>query len=115
MSSEETKADSEEQQKHPLIDKHLSIITKAGARYEGTLVDVDKVKKTMSLKQVKNMGTEGRRGGENELPPTDNILGMVKFRVELIQSFNIVPEEEEQEDEEDQEELDPAIIECETE
>jgi len=44
----------------------------------------------MSLKNVKNMGTEGRRDGDNELQPTENVLGMVKFRVDLIKTFEII-------------------------
>jgi len=36
------------------------------------------------------MGTEGRRDGENELAATDTILGQVKFRVDMIKTFNIV-------------------------
>ena len=57
---------------------------------------MDKVKKTMSLKDVKNMGTEGRRNGVNELPASENILGMVKFRVDLVKTFKIIekPQEE---------------------
>ena len=58
----------------------------------------------MSLKHVKSMGTEGRRNGENEIPPNDAILGMVKFKVELIEKFDIVPDENAPEE-------DPAIIE----
>lgn len=42
------------------------------------------------------MGTEGRRNGVNEIPPSDAVLGMVKFKVELIQEFNIIKPEEEQ-------------------
>jgi hypothetical protein len=59
-------------------------------RYEGTLIDVDREKKIMSLKNVSQKGTEGRRNGENEIPPNDTILGMVKFKVELIKEFNII-------------------------
>ena len=61
----------------------------------------------MSLKNVRNFGTEGRRGGENELPPGEGVLGLVKFRVELIKVFNIV---EKPEEEEAKEVVDPAII-----
>jgi small nuclear ribonucleoprotein (snRNP)-like protein len=44
-----------------ILGKTLSIITKQQSRYEGTLTDFDTVKKTMTLKDVKQMGTEGRR------------------------------------------------------
>jgi protein LSM14 len=72
------------------LGSYLSLITKAESRYEGTLVEVDRIKKTMSLKDVKNMGTEGRRNGVNELPPSEGLLGMVKFRVDLIRTFEII-------------------------
>jgi len=54
------------------------------------LIDVDREKKIMSLRNVSQKGTEGRRNGENEIPPNDTILGMVKFKVELIKEFNII-------------------------
>ena len=54
-----------------IIGQKISLITKAGSRYEGTLVEVDREKKTMSLRGVKQMGTEGRRNGVNEIPPQD--------------------------------------------
>lgn len=52
----------------------------------------------MSLKNVKNMGTEGRRDGVNELPPGEGIHGTVKFKVDLIKTFEIIakPKEEEE-------------------
>lgn len=53
-------------------------------------MEVDRIKKTMSLKDVKNMGTEGRRNGVNELPQSEGLLGMVKFRVDLIRTFEII-------------------------
>lgn len=54
-------------QNSQIIGKTMWLITKADVRYEGILYEVDRVNKTMSLKQVKNMGTEGRRNGQNEL------------------------------------------------
>jgi protein LSM14 len=58
-----------------IIGSYLSLITKAESRYEGTLFEVDRQNKTMSLKNVKNFGTEGRRNGENELTKSDSIIG----------------------------------------
>jgi protein LSM14 len=48
-----------------LLGSKLSIISTMQARYEGILTEVDTVEKTMLLKNVKNCGTEGRRGGGN--------------------------------------------------
>ena len=89
------------------------LITKADVRYEGVLFEVDKVNKTMSLKQVKNMGTEGRRNGVNELQPDGKILGNVKFRVDLIKNFKIIeePDDEPEEAEQSKEPVDEAIVE----
>lgn len=78
-----------------ILGSYLSVITKANSRYEGTLTEVDRVKKTMSLRDVRNMGTEGRRDGVNEIPPAEGILGNVKFRVDLISSFEIIKKPEE--------------------
>ena len=96
-----------------ILGSYLSVITKANSRYEGTLTEVDRVKKTMSLRDVRNMGTEGRRDGVNEIPRAEGILGNVKFRVDLIASFEIIkkPAEESQEEEEN---VDPAIVESQT-
>jgi len=64
---------------------------------------VDTAAKTMSLKNVQSFGTEGRRNGVNEVAASENILGMVKFKVELIKEFNIVKQETQEDD--------PAILE----
>lgn len=50
-----------------LIGKTISVITKQLSRYQGSLVDFDTAKKTMTLKNVQSFGTEGRRNGENEI------------------------------------------------
>lgn len=63
----------------------------------------------MSLKNVKGFGTEGRRNGESEIPPSENILGTVKFRVDLVKTFEII-EKKSEEEEEEEETVDPAII-----
>lgn len=64
---------------------------------------MDTAAKTMSLKNVQSFGTEGRRNGVNEVAASENILGMVKFKVELIKEFNIVKQETQEDD--------PAILE----
>ena len=77
-------------QQNSIIGSYLSLVTKAEARYEGTLVEVDRVKKTMSLKNVKSFGTEGRRNGVNEQQSRDDVMALVKFRVDLIKTFDII-------------------------
>lgn len=47
------------------------MITNALVRYEGVLVEVNKTERSMKLKDVRSFGTEGRRGGVNEVEPQD--------------------------------------------
>ena len=101
-------------QKNQIIGKAMWLITKADVRYEGVLFEVDKVNKTMSLKQVKNMGTEGRRNGVNELQPDGKVLGTVKFRVDLIKNFKIIEGQDDEDEQTQQKEpVDEAIVESE--
>ena len=99
--------DKQENESSGIIGSYLSLITKAEARYEGTLVQVDRVNKIMTLKGVKTMGTEGRRNGVNEMPANDSVMAQVKFRVDLIKTFDIINRPEEPTESKD----DPAIIE----
>ena len=61
----------------------------------------------MSLKNVKGFGTEGRRNGVNEIPPNESVLGSVKFRVDLVKTFEIIDKPTEEAEEEV---VDPAIV-----
>ena len=97
-------------QSNDLVGSLLSLITKAQVRYEGTLVEVDKQERTMNLKQVKSYGTEGRRGGVNEVPPNDNVYPEVTFKVDLIKDFKIVKKAGEDEKPKEEAEEDPAIV-----
>lgn len=47
----------------------------------------------MTLKNVRGFGSEGRKGDGNEIPPFDKELASVKFKVDLIIDFKIVPKE----------------------
>jgi hypothetical protein len=61
------------------------------ARYEGILSEVDTVAKTMRLKNVKNCGTEGRRGGgSNEIQASEQEIQEVLFKIEHIKDFKIL-------------------------
>lgn len=44
----------------------------------------------MTLINVKSFGSEGRRGGTNEIPPTDNEIAEARFKVDHIKDFKIV-------------------------
>lgn len=44
----------------------------------------------MTLIQVKSMGTEGRRDGQNEIQGLDNEIDEVNFKVDHIKDFRII-------------------------
>ena len=73
-----------------ILGSKLSIITTAQVRYEGILTSVDPVNKAMILIKVKSFGTEGRRGGTNEILGNDNEIAEVTFKVDLIKDFKII-------------------------
>lgn len=87
-----------------LIGSKISLLTNADVRYEGTLVEIDRAGRSMSLQNVKSFGTEGRRNGVQEIAPLDNEIGSVVFKLDHMKDFNILskPSEVMQQD--------PAII-----
>ena len=62
-------------------------------RYEGTVIKIDKVERALHLSQVRQFGTEGRRGGNNEIAPKDEVIEMVVFKIELVENFLIIEDE----------------------
>ncbi|KAJ2272298.1 Proteasome subunit alpha type-4 [Coemansia sp. RSA 451] len=56
-------------------------------RYVGTLNDVNEAEETISLKQVRSMGTEGRRGNPaEEIPASNDIYEFIQFRATDVKS-----------------------------
>lgn len=78
-------------------------MTNAQVRYEGVLSEVDAIKKSMTLINVKSYGTEGRRNGVNEIPVIESEIPQVQFKVDQIKDFNIISKP-------DLTLLDPAIL-----
>ncbi|KAJ1965634.1 hypothetical protein GGI12_000630 [Dipsacomyces acuminosporus] len=59
----------------------ISLISKSGIRYTGTLNDVNEQEQTISLEQVRSMGTEGRKGNPlEEIPPSNDVYEYIQFR-----------------------------------
>jgi len=59
-------------------------LTKTGFRYEGTLVEIDNENSIMNFRDVKIMGTEGRRNGINEIQPYPQTKRELKMNIEQI-------------------------------
>ena len=64
------------------IGCYHSVLTKTGFRYEGTLVKIDI--DVMYFRDVKKMGTEGRRNGINEIPPLPQTYKELKMNIGQI-------------------------------
>ena len=74
-----------------LVDKEISIITNSNIRYEGILVKIDESTQKLTLKSVKQLGTEGRNaeiGKPEVVPPTDQVFPYVEFSVKLIKNIS---------------------------
>ena len=54
-------------QQDNLTGSLISLITNALVRYEGTLIEINRVERSMNLQNVRSFGTEGRRDGKNEI------------------------------------------------
>ena len=96
-------AQSQSLQSNSIINSKMSLITIANVRYEGILCEVDPVLKSMTLTNVKSFGTEGRRGGQNEIAAKDVVIPQVQFKVDQIKEFNVIAKP-------DLTQIDPAII-----
>ena len=68
---------------------------------------MDPVNKAMTLINLKSYGTEGRRNGVNEIPPSETELVEARFKVDHIKDFKIIEKP-------NPTLLDPAIISSET-
>jgi protein LSM14 len=59
------------------------------ASYVGTLVEINSEASTVSLDNVRSFGTEGRKGGENEYPPSDVVYEQIVFRGSDVKDLRI--------------------------
>lgn len=74
----------------PYIGSKISLISKSDIRYEGILYTIDPNEHTVSLSNVRFFGTEGRRGDDKELPPSDEIFEYIIFRGSDIKDLSVI-------------------------
>ncbi|KAJ1867514.1 hypothetical protein LPJ78_000924 [Coemansia sp. RSA 989] len=97
-----------------MFGNRISLISKSLIRYVGTLNDVNEKEETISLEQVRSMGTEGRRGNPlEEIPPLNNIYEFIQFRASDVLSVEF-ENEMQQAPPKPQIPNDPAILEART-
>ncbi|KAL1532294.1 decapping 5-like protein [Salvia divinorum] len=91
------------------IGSFISVMSKSEIRYEGVLYFLNPKDSTFGLKDVRTFGTEGRRNGWQEVPPSDKVFEYILFRGSDIKDVKVITNPLVQK----QEKLhnDPAIIE----
>ncbi|XP_020338775.1 protein LSM14 homolog B isoform X1 [Oncorhynchus kisutch] len=72
----------------PYIGSKISLISKAGIRYEGVLYTIDTDNATVALAKVKSFGTE-RRPTDRPVPPKDDIYEYIIFRGSDIKDITV--------------------------
>ena len=71
------------------IGKTITLISNSENRYVGILHEINSKDSTVSLRQVRSFGTEGRRNGVNEFPPSDGIFEYIIFRGSDVKDLKI--------------------------
>ncbi|TGZ77764.1 hypothetical protein EX30DRAFT_177934 [Ascodesmis nigricans] len=71
------------------IGARISLISKSNIRYVGTLHEINSETSTVALEQVVSHGTEGRRGGEDEIPASSNVYEYIVFRGSDVKDLRI--------------------------
>lgn len=71
------------------IGKSISLISNSDIRYVGTLHEINSENSTVSLRNVRSYGTEGRKGGMGDLPPSDSVYEFIVFRGSDVKDLKI--------------------------
>ncbi|EMR09247.1 hypothetical protein PNEG_02581 [Pneumocystis murina B123] len=72
------------------LNSKISLISQSGIRYIGILHDINSKDSTISLKNVRSYGTEGRKGNpREEIPASDNIFEYIVFRGSDVKDLKI--------------------------
>ncbi|KAL3134648.1 hypothetical protein ABBQ32_007657 [Trebouxia sp. C0010 RCD-2024] len=74
----------------PYIGSLISLISKTGVRYEGTLYTIDMVESTIALQNVHSFGTEGRKQDGPQIPASDRPFEFIIFRGTDIADLTVI-------------------------
>jgi protein LSM14 len=68
------------------------LISKSEVRYVGQLAQIDQLKSTVTLQNVRSYGSEGRRlaSGLPEIPASSNLFEFIEFRGADIKDLSVV-------------------------
>jgi hypothetical protein len=80
------------------------------SRYVGTLHEINSETSTVALENVTSFGTEGRKGGDDEIPPSEAIYEYIVFRGSDVKDLRIEEAPAAKENKPPQVPNDPAIM-----
>ena len=77
----------------PFIGNKITLVSVSQIRYEGILAAVNQAESTVSLQNVRMLGTEGRRGaGQQEILPNNQVYSFIEFRATDILELQVIDE-----------------------
>ena len=76
----------------------------------GTLIEINSEASTVTLDNVRSFGTEGRKGGQGEYPPSDVVYEQIVFRGSDVKDLRIEQNTQPEKKEAPPMPDDPAII-----
>uniref|UniRef100_A0A1I8FUM4 LSM14 domain-containing protein n=1 Tax=Macrostomum lignano TaxID=282301 RepID=A0A1I8FUM4_9PLAT len=92
------------------LGSRISLVSKAGIRYEGVLSSIDTNESTVTLTKVRSFGTENR-ASERSIPPSNDVFESIVFRGSDISDLHVCePPQAEQEEQQPDQYTDPAIV-----
>ena len=74
------------------IGKTITLNSNSENRYVGILHEINAQDSTVSLRHVRSYGSEGRRNGINEFPPSDRVFEYIVFRGSDVKDLKISDE-----------------------
>lgn len=77
----------------PYIGSRISLISRSDVRYEGTLYTIDPQESTIALQNVRNMGTENRRAGDERVEASPTVYEYIIFRGDNIQNIKLIDDD----------------------